>query len=270
MLLTIVLDSLNEKSKEDGKMKLSRMAIVVICIAAFMAAFTSPVMATEADKLTIFTFSQPVELPGVTLPAGTYTFKLLDSTGPRNVVQVFNKDRTKLYATILTIPDYRPQASEKTIIKFSETAAGGPPAIKEWFYPGDLSGQEFVYPKNRAVQLAKDSNQSVPSMPQNLTPSITQPAKTSDDASVTAMKNSEVKSEEPNGGEVEIATAFITVQPVVREAGVNTIHNINTDAEETSARALPRTASSLPALGLLGTGLIMSGLLLWGISKRTA
>jgi hypothetical protein len=79
-----------------------------------------------SDKLTIFTFSQPVELPGVTLPAGTYAFKLLDSIADRSIVQVFDKDQRKLFATILAIPDYTPQASNKTIIKFSETTPGGP------------------------------------------------------------------------------------------------------------------------------------------------
>src|SRR5580658_2626653 len=100
----------------------------------------SVVRSSVSDKLTIFTFSAPVELPGVTLPAGTYTFKLMDSASDRNVVQVFNKDMTKFYATELTIADYRPEPSDKTIVRFSETAPGAPPALKVWFYPGDNYG----------------------------------------------------------------------------------------------------------------------------------
>jgi len=37
----------------------------------------------------VVTFSGPVEIPGKALPAGTYVFKLLDSQGNRNIVQVF-------------------------------------------------------------------------------------------------------------------------------------------------------------------------------------
>ena len=99
------------------------MVLVVMALA-----FTT--RADETDKKTIFTFSEPVELPGVTLPAGTYVFKVLDSMSDRNIVQVFDKDETHLYATFLTIPDYRRQPSDKPIVRFSETAAGGPPAIK--------------------------------------------------------------------------------------------------------------------------------------------
>src|SRR6202035_6022768 len=72
-----------------------------------------------SDKLTIFTFSQPVELPGVTLPAGTYAFKLADTLSGSDVVQVWNKDQTHLYATFMSIPDYMPEYSEKTVIRFS-------------------------------------------------------------------------------------------------------------------------------------------------------
>ena len=45
------------------------------------------------DQRTIFTFSGPVEIPGQVLDAGTYVFKLADSSSDRNIVQVFNKTR---------------------------------------------------------------------------------------------------------------------------------------------------------------------------------
>jgi hypothetical protein len=178
-------------------------------IAALLATFGPTAKADESNKLTYFTFSQPVELPGnKVLPAGTYAFKLMDSAGDRNIVQVFNKDLTMLYATILTIPDYRPQPHDKTIVKFSETAQGGPEAIKEWFYPGDQYGQEFVYPKSRATEIAKESHQSVPSMPTELSGNITQPANNSNAPSVTAMKDAQLKSQNANGQEASVQQTF--------------------------------------------------------------
>ena len=41
------------------------------------------------------------------LPAGTYVFKLMNPQSNRHIVQIFNKDQTKIYATILAIPNYR-------------------------------------------------------------------------------------------------------------------------------------------------------------------
>lgn len=224
-----------------------------------------------SDKLTIFTFSQPVEVPGVALPAGTYAFKLLDSAADRSIVQVFDKDQRKLYATILAIPDYTPQPSDKTIIKFSETVPGGPKAIKEWFYPGETIGWEFVYPKKRAVELAKASNQPVPSMPNNLASNIMQPAQSSSDSSVTAMKEAPIKAEKPSGDEVEVAEVFIITVPAADDANFHpTPHTVNTDAGEVAVRQLPKTASLMPLLWLTGFALMIAGAFLWMLSKRVA
>jgi hypothetical protein len=202
-----------------------------LCVLTVVLAAGFVANASESDKKTIFTFSQPVELPGVALPAGTYVFKVLDSINDRNIVQVFNKDETKLIGTFVTIPDYTPQPSEKTIVKFSETSAGGPKAIKEWFYPGEDVGWEFVYPKKRAVELAKASHQAVPSMADNMTSNITQQAKNSSDSSVIALKQTSIKAEEANGTEEEVAHVFIIIMPT--DASFHpTPHSVNNDADE--------------------------------------
>src|SRR4029434_7122843 len=39
-------------------------------------------------------------------------------------------------------------------VRFMETAAGMPAAIKTWWYPGERSGYEFVYPKEQARWVA--------------------------------------------------------------------------------------------------------------------
>ena len=101
-----------------------------------------------------------VEIPGVgaqVLPAGTYVFKLLDSQSDRHIVQIFNERQDHVFSTILAIPNYRLQATDKTVMTFRERAAGQPEAIRAWFYPGNRWGQEFVYPKARAIELAKTS-----------------------------------------------------------------------------------------------------------------
>src|SRR4029434_7017031 len=94
------------------------------------------------NKRTSVTFSAPIEIPGVgaqVLPAGTYVFRLLDSQSDRHIVQIFNKDESHVYATILAIPNYRLQATDKTVMTFAERAAGEPQAISAWCHPADIS-----------------------------------------------------------------------------------------------------------------------------------
>lgn len=123
--------------------------------------FATRANADEWDKLTKITFSGPVQVADTQLPAGTYTFKLLDEQSDRNIVQIFNADQTHLITTVLAMPDYRLKPTGKTAVKFSETgndtqAEGNIPEsglpLKEWFYPGDSYGQEFrIVPKQVAA-----------------------------------------------------------------------------------------------------------------------
>jgi hypothetical protein len=120
--------------------------------------------AQTRDNKTTLTFSQPVEIPGHVLPAGTYVFRLADSLSDRHIVQVFNADGSRIIATVLAINNYRLTATNKTVISFNEVPRGSPEAIRAWFYPGNNFGQEFVYPKRRAVELAVASKAIVPAL----------------------------------------------------------------------------------------------------------
>ena len=88
-----------------------------------------------------------MQIPGATLAAGTYMFKLADSQANRHIVQIFDKNGSKLFATLLAVPDKRMEAPDKNIVLFGERPAGSPQAIKAWWYPGDSYGDEFVYPE---------------------------------------------------------------------------------------------------------------------------
>lgn len=123
----------------------SRRVALLFLGALLYAAVPPRAKANEWNKETIVTFSEPVELPGVVLQAGTYVFKLMDSPSDRDIVQVFNQDGSRIYATIMAVPDCRLEPSSKTVITLEERAKNSPEAIKEWFYPGDLTGVEFVY-----------------------------------------------------------------------------------------------------------------------------
>lgn len=125
-------------------MKTFRITIAFIAVALLMTLSPANAKADEWDKKTIVTFGQPVEIPGMVLPSGTYVFRRISSVDP-NVVQISNADETQVYATRLTIPGYRMDPAEKTVITFEERPNGSPQAIKSWFYPGETTGEEFVY-----------------------------------------------------------------------------------------------------------------------------
>jgi len=138
-----------------------RVLKVMCCAAALTFALAPGARADEWNKKTILTFSGPVQIPGATLPAGSYVFKLADIPGNRHVVQVFDKDEKKIYTTMLAVPNDRLQPSDEPVVLFSERASGSPQAVKVWFYPGDRIGNEFVYPKTQAMRIAKETHQSV-------------------------------------------------------------------------------------------------------------
>jgi hypothetical protein len=225
-------------------MKRLKVVTMLCCFVLMALAFSAKVQADTYNKKTTFTFSAPFEVPGVdaqVLPAGTYVFKLLDSMSDRNIVQIFNAAETHVYTTILAIPNYRLKATDKTVLTFGERGAGSPEAIKAWFYPGETWGQEFVYPKKRALELAKIVNEPVLAIPVET-------------YTVSTLKNVRVAAVKPTGEEVPV-TEVVQLPPpttVVAQA------------------SLPQTASSLPLFGLIGLLSLCAGFALLNLAKRAA
>jgi hypothetical protein len=141
---------------------------------------------------------------------------------------------------------------------FSERAIGEPQAIRAWFYPGDNSGQEFVYPKKRAVELAKITNQPVLYIPDAVAPSIVAPVKTATEPPVLALKEVEVKAVQPTGQDVELA-AVVTAPPPVQIASAQ---------PASLPKSLPKTASNMPLVALLGLFSVSVGLSLRALCYR--
>jgi hypothetical protein len=218
------------------------VATSVVCLALTGAVFSPSAKAGEANRKTVMTFSAPVEIPGVhlkgwgVLPAGTYVFKIMDSQSDRHIVQIFNQDETIVYATILAVPNYRLKPTDKTVVTFRERPAGEPEALRAWFYPGENYGEEFVYPKAKAVELAKTVNAVVLFTAAEIPVEVEQPIKTADEPVVAQLKEAPVMAIKPTGEEVELA-AVVTPLP----------------ADELVAQAtLPATASTMPLIALLG------------------
>jgi hypothetical protein len=210
-------------------MKSHKLQIVMFCLAVLAALMfvSSNANADAWNKATKITFPEPVEVGNMVLQPGTYWFQLMTNMSNRNIVQIWNADRTNLITTILAIPNYRLQPTGETVIRFEERPTGTPEAIKAWFYPGDSFGQEFVYPKARAIQLARNEEQPVLAVRNEQA-----------DAPAPVLAQTPVKAVEPSGEEVEVAEVVAT------------------------SEALPTTASPLPLVGLLGLLAVGAGLAL--------
>ena len=234
-------------------MSVLRTVTTVLGLALMGAVFSPGVKADEWNRKTTMTFSGPVEIPGVhlqgwgVLPAGTYVFKILDSQSDRHIVQIFNQDETKVIATILAIPNYRLKVTDRTVITFRERPAGEPEALRAWFYPGRNFGEEFVYPKARAIELAKESNMPVLFTPAEVPVEVAEPIVSVDHPVVVQLKQAPVMAIQPTGEQVEVA-AVVTPPPA--------------EPVQVAAAQLPTTASSLPLFGLLGLLALAGGLAL--------
>jgi hypothetical protein len=211
-------------------MRFRAFTVAIFSLVFFAGVLVPNLRADEEDKKTIITFSEPVQVPGMTLPAGTYTFKLADSQSDRNIVQILNADGTHLITTILAIPDERLTPTGNTVVKFDERPRGQAEALKAWFYPGDNFGQEFVYPKQRATELAQSNHEPVLSV--------------RDDVRDDAMKTAPVEPAQPAP----------TVVAVAEEKEV-----IDAPVSAPAEQQLPQTASEIPAVALLGTLALLFG-----------
>jgi len=120
-----------------------------------------PTSADENNKLTLLTFSQPVQLPGLTLPAGRYRFELADPVGDRRVIRVASEDGKTQMGLLQTIPNQLRDPAKDPLVLFAETPAGQPDSVKAWVYPGESIGYEFIYPHDQAMRLAKQTRSSV-------------------------------------------------------------------------------------------------------------
>ena len=134
-------------------------AVVLTLSAALLLLFLSPTArADDWNKKTIVTFNNPVEVPGHVLPAGTYMFKLMNSDSDRDIVMIESPHGRRLDAIVLAEPAYRLNSSNHAAFNFESRNPKSPEAIKDWFYPGDLTGVQFIYP---TVAQSPHSSQSL-------------------------------------------------------------------------------------------------------------
>jgi hypothetical protein len=218
------------------------MAIVVI-VFAFAAVIAAPnANAQPFDKKTVIDVNQPFQIPGVTLPAGTYVMKLVDVAGSRTVVRFLNSEENKVYATILGIPDYRLEPTDKSAFSFYEAKPDTARALRSWFYPGATWGVEFVYPKAKAEEIAAVSGQHV---------IATEELMPAEEETVQNLEQEPIFAVEPDGRAAKIAEVHPETPVLAETPGVGPV-------EAPALPELPRTATPFALIGL--TGLLAGGM----------
>ena len=238
--------------------------VTTVCGLALACALLAPnVKADEWNRKTVVSFSAPVEIPGVhlagwgVLPAGTYVFKILDSQSDRHIVQIFSKDELTVYATILAIPNFRLRATDKTVMTFRERPAGQPEALRAWFYPGRNWGEEFVYPKAVAIELAKTTNLPVLYTEAEIPVEVAAPINSADEPVVVQLRQAPIMAIKPSGEEVRLAEV-VTPPPA----------EVATVAAAPEEPELPKTASPFPLIGLFGLLALSAALAIHVVAKR--
>jgi len=217
---------------------LKKLAVVAFCVAVVWLLTTPPAYADDWDKATRITVNQPFEIPGKVLPAGTYVVRLVDLAAERHVVRFLSEDEKTVYATLIGIPDFRLEPTDKTAITFYESEFNRPRALHNWFYPGHQFGIEFAYPKARAAEIAWEVEEPVVAFEE---PTI-----------FTHEAPAEVPVEEL------LKEPLVEVTPAGEEVAVAATPEFAPAAEPEPAPAvaeplpLPKTATPLPLFGLVG------------------
>ncbi len=211
-----------------------RSFVVLALSAAGLSLIASAVVqrakADAWDKMTYVTIHERIIAGNQVLEPGTYVWKLLDSQSDRHIVQIFNKDQSHIYETVLAIPNSRLEPTGDSRFAFWETPPGVPKAVRAWFYPGDNFGQEFKYPKKLIAQLAS-------AVPVPLPVTYKEPAPAPAAAPAAAEPQPQPAPENPE------PAAQPAPQPTPQAAD---------QAPAPAPQSLPKTATNTPLIALLG------------------
>lgn len=275
----------------------TRVFGLACAVAVFVCLMAAPVAAQPLDKRTLFTFSGPVTLPGVTLPAGQYLFRLADPNSSSKVVQVLNAEGTKPYGLFFTIAAERPEPAASPEVRFMETASGTPAAIRTWWYPGERRGYEFIFPKEQARRLAMGASQPVLTTDAQTTtteqtntaelsrvgssgqethvsasaaPIAATPGGTTQEGTIAASSLSIATPSIPAVGSAPAATSTASAQPPAAGPVSTQASSTPTGSTRAARTELPRTASQLPLVAMVGTITLLSAASLqyWRTRRR--
>jgi len=290
---------------------LTKNAAIVVCCFIFALVLVAPatIHSDEWNLATRFTVNQPFEVPGLVLQPNTrYVIRLYDSPAERHVVQLYNGDETRMLTMFMAVSDERTRPVDNTVFTFVETAPGYPLPIKEWFYPGRLTGLEFIYSKDQAREIARHATEPILSASTSDLHNLasigveaveplgkeTPAATTASASNIAKVENLPVTEEKPTSP--SIAENNVPSEPAIQEPVPPMQQNENEsnstvkseteqtevqrekpaetpatteESQTTTEQELPRTAGELPLTALIGMLCLGAGLGMKVLSSKS-
>lgn len=129
---------------------IKHMVLAITGAVLITAASALPAGAQTIDERSVFTFSQPVHIPGKVLEPGKYLFRIADWDTGRRIVQILSEDMTEVHGLIFTERVLRANAPAAPEVSLGEAPEGEPRSISTWWHAGDIYGRSFQYIANDA------------------------------------------------------------------------------------------------------------------------
>ena len=212
----------------------------VMLLAGVMSA---PVVLAQTPEYSTISFNEPTLVGETVLQPGEYLIRVLPGFTSRNRVQITDMNRETIHATLLTVPHAAGPNVEipNTRLIFYPAVEGAPRALRTWFAPDPVSneGHDIVYEESVAARLAKAYR-----------------------APVVTYRQPIVITEDTTP-ELVVVTPETRYEPYVApRARVTTVRT-----ETETRRELPRTASDLPLVALLGLLSVAGAVVLRAVNR---
>ncbi len=235
-----------KKGKVTAMKRTMSWLTVGLCTVLLGSAFVTRASAqgtAEFNETGYFTVTEPLDVGSTTLQPGEYQISVIPGRWDRNMLQVWNADRTELFTTLLSVPHQEGpeglQVTEGRYVYYPASATHNK-ALRTWFdaTTPTSGGHDIVYPKSRALELASLAKEPVVAVPD------------------------EVK-------EADLETApLVVVTPDKKVKPYET--TIPEEPPVKVAEKLPQTASNVPLYAGLGLLSLLGALGLGVIARRVA
>jgi hypothetical protein len=245
-------------------MNVFKRILPAFCVLALLAMLAPGARASQSDQMVVTTFNAPVEIPGQVLPPGTYVFKILEIWSTRDVVRVFNADQSKVLATTIAIPRYRTNPTDKAVFVFEERGSNSPQALEAWYYPGYTYGHQFIYAARITLDAVTASSAASPAPSNESTANQPNAAEES-----SPVRSAEANTSEPTAEDLKQSTQSTDqTQTTQSQTAPNPSSTTSSPSKEQADKELPKTASTMPLIALIGILLLGGALGLKTLASR--
>lgn len=231
--------------------RVSALLLGVLCAAGVGMGATTGHIEDSAKRATV-TVGVLTQLPGTTLAAGSYVFRLSGQQSGWDIVQVYNADQSSLVTTLLAYPNPKLASNGQPFLVYPQSTDSQTQVMEAIFFDGDAVAQQLAYPKQAADAIGAANHVRVPTTgTDDAYPSSLSLAASSWSAPVEQNQNAGAATQTQ-----QQASAAADPPAANRASTANTANASSTTSaastSTTKSDPLPQTASPLPLIGLIG------------------